>query len=335
MAVTGKILCLLVVLLVSAHADQCLNPNGTAVNWWVQMVFPGAVTGGFGYIDSTYAAPSFVVHAEAADSANTPMTRTLSQINTMKLEAVAWNDEQPNGNTSSSKAHSKGVIAYYQKTSKGFFIVHSIPKFPAFTGWTVNTTIDSSETIYGQHVFCLSIDNVTVYDLITKILPIKPYIYAQNLNNANEINNLMTAGTIKQPDYTSTFTYRNYTVNSTNMLFIFKNGGVNASIFEDGMNNLLKSPLLAETWGRPLQDPWCGSTYGVGNIQTVKFSSTAFWNETQDHSKWAYATANNYSCFGDMNRMTSQWVRGGAFYCLKSSILKQALVSITASTTPC
>lgn len=176
---------------------------------------------------------------------------------------------------------------------------------------------------------------MTLYDLITKILPIKPYIYAQNLNNANEINNLMTAGTIKQPDYTSIFTYRNYTVNSTNLLFIFKNGGVNASIFEDGLNNLLKSPLLAETWGRPLQDPWCGSSYGVGNIQVVKFSATAYWNETQDHSKWAYATANNYSCFGDMNRMTSQWVRGGAFYCIKSSILKQALVSITASTTPC
>lgn len=108
------------------------------------MVFPGAVTGGFGYIDSTYAAPSFVVHPEAADSAGTPMTRTLSQINTLKLESVAWNDEQPNGNTSSTKAHSKGVIAYYQKTSKGFLIVHSIPKFPAFTGFTVNTTIDSS-----------------------------------------------------------------------------------------------------------------------------------------------------------------------------------------------
>jgi hypothetical protein len=55
----------------------------------------------------------------------------------------------------------------------------------------------------------------------------------------------MAAGTIKQPDYTSTFTYKNYTVNGTNMLFIFKNGAVNASIFEDGLNNMLKSPLLA------------------------------------------------------------------------------------------
>jgi hypothetical protein len=141
---THKALILIVVLLATANADQCLNPNGTVVNWWLQMVFPGAVPGGFAYIDSTYAAPSFVIHSEAADSANTPMTRTLSQINTLKLESVAWNDEKPDGNTSSTKAHSKGVIGYLQKTSKGFFIVHSIPQFPAFSGFTVNTTIDSS-----------------------------------------------------------------------------------------------------------------------------------------------------------------------------------------------
>ncbi len=49
-------------LLGFATTDQCLNPSGVMVNWWVQMVFPGAVPGGFGYIDSTYAAPSFTVH---------------------------------------------------------------------------------------------------------------------------------------------------------------------------------------------------------------------------------------------------------------------------------
>lgn len=264
-------------VLISVNADQCLNPSGTMVNWWVQMLFPGSVPGGFGYIDSTYTAPSFVVHQEDPDSTGTPMTRTLSQINTLKLQSVAWNDEKPDGNTSSTKAHSKGVIGYNQATHKGFFIVHSIPQFPAFNGFTINTTIDASETIYGQHVFCLSIDNVTLYDLIAKILPIKPFIYAQNLNDPNSINNLMTAGTIKQPDYASTFTYKNYTVNGTNMLFIFKNGAVNASIFEDGLNNMLKSPLLAETWGRPLQAPWCGSTYSVSNVIVVKFSGSVYW----------------------------------------------------------
>lgn len=169
-------------------------------------------------------------------------------------------------------------------------------------------------------------------DMITKILPIKPFIYATNLNDPNSINNLMASGQILSPDYNSYFTYRNYSINGTNFKFIYKNGAINASIFEDGMNYMLQSPLLAETWGRSLEAPWCGTPYPVGNVLQVALSSKATWSETQDHSKWAYATANNFSCFGDMNRMTSQWKRGGAFYCLDSPLLHQAMISVTAST---
>ncbi len=84
-----------------------------------------------------------------------------------------------------------------------------------------------------------------ISDMVTKLLPIKPFIYATNLNNPNSINNLMAAGTIASPDYKSIFTYRNYTVNGVDMKFIYKNGAVNASIFEDGLNNMLQSPILA------------------------------------------------------------------------------------------
>ena len=326
---------LLSVLLVTVQSQNCLNPSGKPVNWWVQLLFPPSVNSGFAYYDSTYTAPSFVVHPENPDSVNTPMTRTLSQINTMGLQTVAWNDENPNGTTSSTKAHSKGVFAYNQVSEVGFFIDHSIPKFPSFIGSQVNTTIDSSERIYGQHVFCFSYDNNILGNLITKVLPIRPYIYTSNLNNPNSINNLMASGAIAQPDYTSLFTYQNYTINGMQMKFIFKNGNINGSIFEDGLNNMLKSPILAETWGRPLQAPWCGTPYPVGNINLIQVTSSISWKETQDHSKWAYATQNNYVCFGDMNRMTSQWKRGGAFYCLNSPSLKQAMVAITAQTSAC
>lgn len=68
-------------------------------------------------------------------------------------------------------------------------------------------------------------------DMVTKLLPIKPYIYATNFNNPNAINQLMAGGQIAAPDYTDIFTYRNYTINGTDFRFIYKNGAVNASIF--------------------------------------------------------------------------------------------------------
>lgn len=327
-------LALLALLVASCSAQTCLNPSGKPVTWWVQMIFPGSVPGGYAYFDSTFTAPSFVIESQAPDSAASPMTLTLSQINTMSLQTAAWNDENPNGTTSSSKAHSKGVLAYNDVSYVGFFVDHSMPKFPAFNGFTINTTIDSSETIYGQHAFCLTLDDSILSDLVSKLLPIRPYMYATNFNNPNVINNLLSTGDIAAPDYTDLFTYKNITLNSTQMRFIFKNGKVNGSIFEDGLNNMLGSPILAETWGRPLQAPWCGTPY-VGNINYIQFNTQVNWKETQDHSKWAYAVNNNFVCFGDMNRMTSQWTRGGAFYCLNSAPLKQAMVSITGQTQAC
>jgi deoxyribonuclease-2 len=84
---------------------------------------------------------------------------------------------------------------------------------------------------------------------------------------------------------------------------------------------MLNSDLKAETWGRPIMAPWCGNDtikYIVENCAVLAFNKTLTWGQTQDHSKWAIPTDDNsnFACFGDMNRMTSQFKRGGAFYCI-------------------
>jgi deoxyribonuclease-2 len=53
-----------------------------------------------------------------------------------------------------------------------------------------------------------------------------------------------------------------------------------------------------------------------------------------DHSKWMLS-GDKYSCFGDMNRMSSQWKRGGAFYCLSDTGLNAALRKIITQTDQC
>lgn len=108
----------------------------------------------------------------------------------------------------------------------------------------------------------------------------------------------------------------------------------NSSIFEDGLNNMLNSRIVAETWGRPIDAPWCGSP-STGNANTIVYSPQLSWTQTQDHSKWAYAVDNNYSCFGDMNRMSSQWTRGGAFYCIDNPLLNIALKKIVPNPVVC
>ena len=68
----------------------------------------------------------------------------------MNLQSIAWNDETPAGKVSSTKAHSKTVIAYSEESFIGFMIDHSIPEYPAFNGFTVSPEIDPGQEKYGQ-----------------------------------------------------------------------------------------------------------------------------------------------------------------------------------------
>jgi hypothetical protein len=87
-----RILAIAIILVTIAHTQKCLDNNGRAVTWWVQLLIPGKVQQGFAYFDSSFKAPSFVLFNQKADSSNTPLTRTLSQINLQKLQTLAWND---------------------------------------------------------------------------------------------------------------------------------------------------------------------------------------------------------------------------------------------------
>ncbi len=97
---------------------------------------------------------------------------------------------------------------------------------------------------------------------------------------------------------------------------------------------LTNGKIVAETWGRPLQSAWCNQKYSVNNVVLVKINEKIQWDESKDHSKWAIV-GDRYSCFGDMNRMTSQWKRGGAFYCLDDRTLNMAMQKIAMYTDAC
>ncbi len=65
----------------------------------------------------------------------------------------------------------------------------------------------------------------------------------------------------------------------------------------------------------------------VNNVKQIALNDEIKWVESQDHSKWAIS-GDKFSCFGDMNRMSSQWKRGGAFYCLDDMTLNAAMRKI-------
>ena len=107
---------------------------------------------------------------------------------------------------------------------------------------------------------------------------------------------------------------------------VYKSYKINCSIFEDALDVYLNRSMVVESWGRPLEPAWCanksGKYYEVRNVVKVQVGSLS-WSEQDDHSKWIVAPG--YACFGDMNRMTSQWHRGGSFFCIQSDSVYKAL----------
>lgn len=121
-----------------------------------------------------------------ADSPDSAFFRTLDQINKLKLQYMAWNDQLPNGTTSSAKAHSKGVLALNQNSDTGFYFGHSIPLFPNFVENIVIPVIGSGQKVYAQHAFCISLNGIIIQDFMNRILPIRPFIYSSNLQMRSE-----------------------------------------------------------------------------------------------------------------------------------------------------
>lgn len=68
---------------------------------------------------------------------------------------VVYNDEPSNGGTSSTLGHSKGMTVADNGT--GFWLVHSVPKFP-YLPYQENNTYAYPETAvkYGQSFLCVS-----------------------------------------------------------------------------------------------------------------------------------------------------------------------------------
>ncbi len=198
-----------------------------------------------------------------------PLTQTFSQINRDKLERVAWNDEKPNNETLSSVAHSKGVIAYNKQAGRGFYIVHSIPKYPAFLDdHTINMTIGKSEQIYGQHLACFSLSLYELNNIAFNLQGIRPFIY-EAVVTTSAINQYiidLARGVVKSLQ--DQFKYYEMRPTNYSMKAIFKTNVVNGSIFEDGLAKWLNAgKLTAETWGRPLEAAWCSEGLEVTNVQ--------------------------------------------------------------------
>jgi hypothetical protein len=166
----------ILLLVALGSCQKCLNHAGKEVNWFVILITPGSVAESYHYYDSD-SRDSFTYHLGEPDQLRHPIYNTFNYLSNSTYEIIAWNDQLPNGSTSSAKAHSKTVIGYDLAAQTGIVIDHSMPLYPAINQKDINSTISDSQSVYGQHFFCFK-SGFQTKDILTKSSIISPYFYA-------------------------------------------------------------------------------------------------------------------------------------------------------------
>lgn len=265
-----------------------------------------------------------------------------------RLEASFESSKQPgHAHTpleSGTSGHTKGVLA--ADANGGYWMVHSVPKYPDLStdsySWTTSTT-------YGQTFLCMSLDSTMIEAAAGQIAYNDPLIFTSQLPSdlaalyptmESLINGNRAEGTSVQTLTT--------TPNGHQFVSFAKSGSWDQDLYEDLVQPKLNINMLWETWRRsPQMQTYCrsdGYSYDSINVETLAFldanGNEAAFKYTQDHSKFGIAAnatsaQDHWACIGDINRMTSQWARGGGTVCFRATQVYQRVVASITTADQC
>lgn len=326
-------------------SPTCLNAAGDAVDWFFVYKHHGGLD--YAYVDArselTPNASLQLTGLDLSDAAS-PLMRTLTQIvaPAHPLARALWNDEIPTSDAapppapigSGTNGHAKGVLA--SDAGGGFLLSHTLPKFPVLSGSAVSW--GASSPIYAQTFLCLSLATAGIEAAADALQrnDIATYDSAVPAGLAAALPSVtaLVAGQRKAGMVVATL---ETTPGGVSFRMFAKSGSVNLDLYEDFVQPNLKVDLFVETWRRsPAMETYCRPAYAYNsmNVENMTFTdasgSSVFFKYTVDHSKWAISTPAgeiDWMCSGDINRMTSQWARGGGTICSANSGLRGALAA--------
>ncbi len=335
----------------ATHQMSCIGDSGQPVDWFIAYKLPkkidNPVKDGYGYAYMDATSNGFKVSKFSAADTTSSMGATLQQVYTKAetskdtMAYAFYNDANPDGKEFFTLAHSKGDIAFDH--NGGFWLVHSVPKYPNYV--SDGYGYPHSGTYYGQMFFCISF-NASQFDAIALQLRYNgPHIQDSNMPESMKelYPNLFS---LIQGDYISDppFNHSQSFVSSggKKLIHFAKTKDYGADLYYSFVAPVLTTNLLAETWqhGSGKIGDSCDG-YTVENIikLSVKTPSAQFdFANYKDHSKFMVAKSSSelpFVCIGDINRMTTQYQRGGGTMCIQDEYIWKTFRNLVVQIIPC
>lgn len=311
---------------------SCKSETGAAVDWWAAIKAPVGTK--YLYGDATNA------FAPSAHSMNDTTTGALAQTTRQIWTAptyVMWNDDPPASTTYNfSYGHTKGFLALDPAAGTGFLVSHSIPNFAAGPALTPRyTALGSNAYTYGQDVFCVSLSAATLNDIAYRLLLTRPQVYDSAVA-AGTGGNISALAAGKAPTAATCASSAVATVGGAALTVFGKSAPWGQDLWAGCVAPTMRTGLWVDSWIRgSAEGANCTGAFPVLDVQQIAFASGYSWSETADHSKWAVSSSGDTICFGDINRMTTQFSRGGGAVCMESAALADTFRAATKATNSC
>eukprot|EP00095_Tigriopus_kingsejongensis_P010629 snap_masked-scaffold1028_size131186-processed-gene-0.14 protein:Tk10629 transcript:snap_masked-scaffold1028_size131186-processed-gene-0.14-mRNA-1 annotation:"Deoxyribonuclease-2-alpha" len=255
---------------------------------------------------------------------------------------LLYNDEHPDGPTSSTHGHTKGVVAFDE--ARGFWLVHSVPKFPPPLNQSYGYPATGQK--YGQSALCLSLATLdSAENLGTQLLYHRPFIYDVAvpefvLAHYPNLASMSRGQHDRVEPYFHLATFQSLSGPDTFLSFA-KYTLFGRDLYADWVAPHLTTGLLVETWpnGPGKMNSSCGGPFEVENVDRIAFGppTPVQFDTHHDHSKWAIGQYAHrpYVCIGDINRMHSQTHRAGGTVCFRNAAVWRHFFRLIQSLEPC
>lgn len=325
----------------TSYTLMCRDENGKNVDWFIAYKLPKDERSkdpqnGLKYVysSSELTSTSWIAGKYPITDGRSIFAQTLSTLygsHSSNFNFILYSDQPPKSEPGSGKGHSKGALLFDQDS--GLWLTHSVPGFPIDPDSGSKYEYPSTGIPNGQTLLCISFKTKSLEDITTNLLYIRPHIYGFSINptvrtSHPQLDSLINKKWIKTGVSQRTLT----TIGGQSFMTFGKSPSNFLDIYSEVLAPTLSANMLAETWrkgaGTPLPSS-CNTTYSVQNVKEVGIDAAGerikgaqeAWSYTEDHAKWAIGTDSKrpYVCVGDLNRMRSQFKRGGGAVCFRDN----------------
>jgi deoxyribonuclease-2 len=262
------------------------------------------------------------------------LANTVQQLWSPSTQYLIFNDEPSLPNNppyNFTVGHTKGIWAWTDR-GEAFLLLHSVPLYPIGPSYTAKYRgLGSNAYTYGQSLACFTVTADTLNTLATSATLTVPDIYDSSVDDSSPPNLVALAkGTVRTD---STCEHQDCeTVGGTHLTYFAKSSEWNNELYSACIAPSVDQPLLVESWIRgSAEGPFCGQPE-VLDVKTLQFTPTIGFSEVDDHSKWAVSMNSSFLCIADINRMTTQYERGGSAICWNDGVLASALQAAVTTT---